>query len=132
MVKKIEMAIGILLISLGIGFLIVMIIYFPTDEAENADKTFVSSFVVDGVDKGAGYFSFYDYPNSEYHFTGQSGEITVYREMDVDNYTLDESKLEESKQANSIFLLWLTGVIFVPAICFSAGGCFISIGRNSW
>ena len=132
MVKK---TIGILFILFGIGFLVVMIICYPADEAENVNKTFVSSFVVDGVDQGAGYFSFYNYgtsKNSEYYFTGQSGGTTVYREMDVDNYTFDESQQKEADQDESNFYIWLTGVIFVPAICFIIGGCIISIERNSW
>lgn len=121
-------AVGILFILLGISFFVVMALNFPADAADNYDKTFVSSFVVDGVDKGAGYFYFYNYgtsKKSEYRFTNQSGEKTIYYE--VDNYTIDNSKQEEANRDTSNFTLWLIGIILLPMICIIVGMLFCFI-----
>lgn len=113
-------AVGILFILLGIGSLVVMLLNFPENGAEDHNKTFVSSFVVDGVDQGAGYFyNRGSVSNPKYYFTNQSGEETFY--FGVDNYTVDNNKQEEANQNSNNFSAWLFGIIFLPAISLSVG-----------
>lgn len=119
-------AVGILFILLGISSLVVMLLNFPTNGAEDHNKTFVSSFVVDGVDQGAGYFyNRGSVSNPEYHFTDQSGKETIY--FEVDNYTIDNNKQEEASQNSNNYTAWLFGIIFLPAIFLSTGFCMVFI-----
>ena len=98
--EKIMSAAKIFSIILVIGLSVVIIGNFVSktqeenansDEVEDERKTFVSSFVVNGVDLGAGYF----YTNGsfngfEYHFFNESAEKSICYK--VDSYTIDTDK----------------------------------------
>lgn len=119
-------AVGILFILLGISSLVVMLLNFPANGAEDKNKTFVSSFVADGMDQGAGYFyNRGSVSNPEYHFIDQSGEENIY--FEVDNYTVDNNKQDEANQNSNSFSAWLFGILFLPIICLFVGFCVVFI-----
>lgn len=77
---------------------------YSTTQGEDTDainikdgkRIFVSSFVVNGIDLGAGYFYDNETMNGYYRFIDESGEETICHK--VDSYTIDTEKQQEEDE----------------------------------
>ena len=125
MAKAIKTGIGLLFILGGLCLFLVSL-FNPVAGSEDRGRTFVSSFVVDGVDQGAGYFyNANSVSNPEYHFIGESGEDEVY--FEIDTYTIDTAKQQEADQNANDFGWWLAQLIIFPSILFVVGFTIILV-----
>lgn len=100
--------IGILAVIAGVVITILLLVDYVNDESiANSGKVYVSSFIVDDIDYGNGYFVNEGFTwNPEYHFYNSENEEMVF--FKVDHYAEDSSKVQGADimdQLGKTFLL---------------------------
>ena len=102
---------GILIIGLivSVRMFVIGIRERSVDQSAN-NKVYVSSFVVNGIDLGSGYFTM-DWDEDEYEFVDATGNERVY--ADVDSYVEDEYKMEEQSESQGSGIGLIVGSILI-------------------
>ena len=113
--------IGVLAVVASIVITILLFVDLVNDEKiaekiENSGKVYVSSFIVDGIDYGNGYFKNEGSTwNPEYHFYNSESEEMVF--FKIDHYVEDSNKVQgvDSNYLLSKFLP-LSALLYVTPI----------------